>query len=375
MDIDSVLRGLYYTPGLPTSYGGFRRLYTEAKRVNSAVTREQVREWLLAQDTYTLHRRARKKLSAEPRVYVKGIDEQWSMDLCDVSNVSSVNDDCNFILTCVDVFSKWGSAEGVRRKSGPVVTRAMEALFARTERRPQRIETDQGKEFWNRQFRGLCSREGIHHFSTQSSNKAATVERFNRSLKELMYKHFTAQSSARWIEVLPQLLETYNHRYHRSIGMSPSSVSGGSVEEQVYRRLYGQKPKRGQLYRVGDMVRISKKKHVFEKGYLPNWTEEVFKVRSVVSNHRPHRYELEDMAGEVIKGYFAPEELQKTIKGADDVWKIDKILRPVLRRGEQWYLVKWFGFPDKFNSLVRAEEVVALTEHTREASPALSEEL
>ena len=70
-------------------------------------------------------------------------------------------------------------------------------------------------------------------------------------------------------------------------------------------------------HKIGDLVRISKKKHVFEKGYLPNFTEEVFKIRKVISNHTPHRYELEDMAGEVIKGRFAPEELQKTIKGDD----------------------------------------------------------
>ena len=79
----------------------------------------------------------------------------------------------------------------------------------------------------------MCRREGIHHFSTQSSHKASVVERFNRSLKELMYKAFTVRSSVRWIEILPDLLSTYNSRYHRSIGMSPNSVTHDN-EEIVY---------------------------------------------------------------------------------------------------------------------------------------------
>ena len=317
-------------------------------------------KWLLRQDTYTLHKRARKRLSAEPRVFVGGIDEQWAMDLCDVTNIAQYNDGCNFILTVIDVFSKWGDAEAVPNKTGVRTTRALENIFTRTPRRPLRIETDHGKEFYNKKFSDLCDREGIHHFSTQSSNKACVAERFNRSLKELMYKHFTAHNTYRWIEILPQLIETYNKRYHRSIGRSPNSVTAAN-EAEVFRKLYNKRPKPGKLLKVGDLVRISKKRHVFEKGYLPNFTEEVFKINRVVSNHPPHRYELEDLAGEVIKGRFAPEEIQKSIKGGDDIWKIERVIRAVKRGGKQFYYVKWRGFPSKFNSLARPEDIVQLT--------------
>ena len=311
--MEAVLQDLYYTPGLPTSYSGVDRLWKVAKTINRDIKKKDVNDWLLAQDTYTLHKKARKRLSAEPRVYVKGIDEQWAMDLCDVSNISGYNDGCNFILTTIDILSKWANAEPVPRKTGPGTTRALEAIFSRTERRPQRIETDEGKEFYNASFKRLCDQEGIHHFSTQSSNKACVVERFNRSLKELMYKHFTAKNTYRWIEVLPELLATYNGRFHRSIGRSPISVNSDN-EDEVYNKLYRKQPKRGKLLHQGDLVRISKKRHVFEKGYLPNFTEEVFKIVKVIDNHRPYRYELEDMAGEKIVGRFAPEEDTKEYK-------------------------------------------------------------
>ena len=277
MASDAMLHNLYYTPGLPTTYSGLQRLYRAAKHVNKSISKRKVEEWLLAQDTYTLHKKARNRLSAEPRVYVSGIDEQWAADLCDVSNISSHNNGFNFILTVIDVFSKWADAEPIEKKSGPQVTAAMNNILQRTHRRPQRLETDHGREFYNKQFGALCRQEHIHHFSTQSSNKACVVERFNRSLKELMYKHFSAQNTFRWTDALQDLLNTYNSRYHRSIGRSPDSVSADN-EEEVYKRLFGQKPKWGNKLNQGDLVRISRKRHVFEKGYLPQFTEEVFKV-------------------------------------------------------------------------------------------------
>ena len=155
-DIDRLLHNLYYTPGLPTTYGGINRLWRGAKAANNKVSRQRVVEWLHSQDTYTLHKRARKRLSFEPRVHVSRIDEQWAMDLCDVSNIRRHNDGCNFILTVIDVFSKWANAEPVPRKTADMTTKALEAIFSRTTRRPQKIETDHGKEFYNTSFANLC---------------------------------------------------------------------------------------------------------------------------------------------------------------------------------------------------------------------------
>jgi transposase InsO family protein len=356
-----LLHDLYYTPGLPTAYSGIDRIYKAPRSTNRKVRRQDVEKWLLAQDVYTLHKRAKKRLSAEPRVHVSHMDEQWAMDLCDVKNISRYNNRCNFILTVIDVFSKWADAEPVPTKTAGNTTQALEAILARTNRRPQKIETDHGKEFYNNTFAALCRREGIHHFSTQSSHKASVVERFNRSLKELMYKHFSAENTYRWIDVLGKLIDTYNSRYHRSIGMSPNEVTYQN-EDEVYRTLYKKRPISGKKLKQGDLVRISEKRHIFEKGYLPNFTEEVFKVAKVISNHTPHRYELEDLSGERIDGRFAPEEIQETIKGPDNLWKIEKIIRQVKRADGVYYFIKWRGFPDKFNSFVREEDIIHLVE-------------
>ena len=357
--MDNLLNRLYYTPGTPAAYGSVVRLWKAAKLMSPKIKKKDVQAWLMAQDTYTLHKQARKHLTYEPRVYVSRIDQQWAVDLCDTKNISQYNDGCNFILTCIDVLSKWADAEPVPRKTATATSAAFEAILNRTRRRPERVESDQGKEFYNSTFSDLCKREGIHHFSSQSSHKACVVERFNRSLKDLMYRHFTAQNTYRWKEVLPDLLKTYNNRYHRSIKMTPNQVNANN-ELAVYRTLYRKKPKSGKRLQSGNLVRISRKRHIFEKGYLPNFTEEIFKVTKVLSNHTPNRYELEDLSGEAIKGRFAPEEIQKVIKGDDDLWKIERIIRTVKRKDGAYHFVKWRGFPDKFNSLIAANDIINL---------------
>ena len=149
----------------------------------------------------------------------------------------------------------------------------------------------------------------------------------------------------------------------------------------MYRHLYRKQRHQnwGKKYKAGDLVRISRKRHIFEKGYLPQFTEEIFKISKVISNHYPHRYEIEDMAGEHIAGTFASEELQKVIKDNDNLWKIEKIIRQLKRHGETLYLVKWRGFPPKFNSLVRSENLVQISpdalSRQQSESPTPSEEL
>ena len=150
-------------------------------------------------------------------------------------------------------------------------------------RQPLRVQTDQGKEFYNRGVQAWFKKLGTHHFSTYGDSKASVVERWHRTLKQRMYRYFTAHNTLRYVDVLQPLIHTYNHAYHRSIGMAPHQVTPSTVPE-VWERLYG--PRLNQKTsppkcRVGDRVRLNKKHRPFKKGYLPGWTEEVFVVTHV----------------------------------------------------------------------------------------------
>lgn len=111
------------------------------------------------------------------------------------------------------------------------------------------------------------------------------------------------------------------------------------------------------LLRRGDHVRVSKLKGTFEKGYEQNFTSEIFIVDQVHSRSgtRPV-YRLKDYGGDPIIGTFYPEELQR-VKVEDSVYRIEKILATKGRGEKKQHLVKWVGWPDKFNSWVAAADL------------------
>ena len=112
-------------------------------------------------------------------------------------------------------------------------------------------------------------------------------------------------------------------------------------------------------FQVGDRVRISKVKRMFEKSpYLPNFTEEMFTVYKRMAR-QVSVYKLKDDAGEILDGTFYEPELQKIIKN-DDVYRVEKILRKRKRKGIVEYFVKWKEYPDKFNSWIAESNISKL---------------
>lgn len=212
------------------------------------------------------------------------------------------------------------------------------------------LQTDRGLEFLNAQVQDVFRKHNIHHyFSLNDDIKAALVERFNRTLKSRLYRYMTHHRTSRWIDALNDIVESYNKSRHRSIGMAPIEVTRDK-EEEIAKRLYPPKPALRYKYDIGDRVRIVKYKHVLQKGYIPNWTEEMFEIADRNPTF-PVTYVLKDLAGEYIKGKFYEQEIQKVVK-TDDVYDIEKVLKTRRRGGKIEQFVKWKGYPDKFNSWI-----------------------
>ena len=195
----------------------------------------------------------------------------------------------------------------------------------------------------------LLGKQSAKLYSTENEEKSSVVERWNRTMKEMMWKQFTMQNSTEWVDIVPKLLTEYNNTKHRSIKMTPKEASEKKNEGVVYLNLYSDlrqtsaKPK----FSVGDKVRISKyKRKVFDKGYTPNWTEEIFVVDNIQYTD-PITYKLKDLNNEEIKGSFYEQEL---LKAEQDVFRIDKVIRRDNTRKRA--LVKWKGYGDDFNSWV-----------------------
>jgi hypothetical protein len=275
------------------------------------------------------------------KVIVQGVDKIWAADLVDMQSFAEFNDGVRYLLCVIDIFSKYGWIVPLKNKTGAAVASAFEKIF-REGRKPDKLWVDKGKEFYNKDVKSL----GVELYSTENEEKSCVVERWNRTMKEKMFKYFSANSTRRYIDILGDLVDNYNNTRHSSIKMTPLAASDKKNESIVFMNLYGSKPVEHMKpkFAVGDKVRITKKKKEFEKGYTPRWTEEIFTI-SAVQYTDPITYKITDMNGEEIQGTFYEQELQKT---SQEIFRIEKIIR---KRGNK-SLVKWYGYPDSFNSWV-----------------------
>ena len=342
------LNNLYFDTKSPAAFTGLLPLYREAKKKNPSLTLAAVREWLRENETYTLHKPVRYKFKRN-RVIVNEIDDQWQADLVDVSSLSRFNKGYKFLLTCIDVFSKYAWVVPLRNKTSTSLVNAFQSILD-TGRSPDKLQTDKGLEFLNAPFQQLLKKHEIEFFTTDSELKASVVERFNRSLKTRMWKYFTYKNTHVYVDILQDLVSAYNNSYHRSIGRPPVSVNLLNVG-QVRRKLYGKTaPSVSFKFKIGDQVRISKSRRTFKKGYLPNWTEEIFTVSKLIPKSPPV-YKIKDYNGEELEGVFYAEELQRVVK-KDDVYKVEKVLAKKTVGGKVKVLVKWRGYPNTFNSWI-----------------------
>ncbi|XP_074099280.1 uncharacterized protein LOC141527612 [Cotesia typhae] len=266
-----------------------------------------------------LHKPARRNYKRR-HVDIRGLDETWQADLVEMIPYATVNNGYKYLLTIIDIFSKYAWAVPIKSKSGVDVTRAMKSVLQQG-RVPKNLHIDQGKEFYNKEFKDLMKQHKINLYSTFSNLKASICERFNRTLKTKMWREFTAHGSYKWTDILDDLVNTYNNTKHSTIKMKPVDVTA-TQEKQLLKNIYQPlKTKSKQKFKVGDKVRISKYKHVFDKGYTPNWTTEIFTIKSV-QNTNPTTYKLVDYQDQPIEGGFYNKELSKV--KYPDVYLVEK---------------------------------------------------
>ena len=347
--LEQHLRDLYFNPKSPVAYSGLNKIWRKARDDGYKVSKSDVKSFLEDQSTYTLHKPSIKRFPFR-KTMVSYTDQQWQADLVDMQKFEKDNKGHRFILTITDIFSRYAWAKPLKSKRGEEVKDVFVDIFK--EAKPEKIQFDDGKEFYNKYLKELLEQNKIEWFSSFSDKKAAVVERFNRTLKTRMWKLFTAKETDKWLDILEDLVNGYNNSLHSSIGMKPIDARKDKNEEAVWYNLYGahlQETFGKQKFKVGDSVRITKYKTIFGKGYLPNFTEEVFKIKQVIFTY-PIVYKLEDYQNEDIDGYFYEEELSYVPNPDQLEYKIDKVLRHKTLNGEKYGLVKWKGYGDKFNS-------------------------
>ena len=354
------LEKIYFDPSISGSYSGASGFIKALKDKKINVKKADVKKFLETKDAFTLHEPKRINFTRK-RVRVGGINRLWQLDLADLSALKSQNDGYTFILSTIDVFSKKGYMIKLKNKNQHTVAAAFEKILMHS--KCDKIQVDKGTEFYNETFKALLKKHGIEMYSTDSDVKASVVERFQRTIKEKMWRYFTANSTNKWIDVLDNLILAYNDSYHRSIKMKPNQVTKEN-ETKVYENLYKYKKGEGDSsslpkfkFKIGDFVRISKIKKTFEKGYTRNWTREIFVINSVKPTV-PVSYKLLDLKGDNLIGSFYELELQK-IDYIGKAFEIDQIIKKKKVKGQEQYFVSWKGYPSNFNSWVTEKRLNA----------------
>lgn len=290
-----------------------------------------------------LHAPVRRKFKRR-RVISYDVDDVWSCDLVEMQEWSEQNRGYRYMLNVIDVHSKYAWSIPLKDKTGKTVLDAFKQIVKSSGRKPDHVWVDEGKEFYNKHMDEWIEANDIIRYSTHGEHKSAVVERFNRTLKTIMWKRFTAENTRNWIDMLDKLLFQYNNKKHSTIKMTPTEASQHDNPVNIEGK---------SKFSVGDQVRISRIKGIFEKGYLPNWSEALYTVHEV-KRTVPITYILKDMNGEIITGGFYTEELQKS---KQELFRIEKIVRKKKIKGIEHGLVKWLGYDNKFNEWKPMSEI------------------
>ena len=200
----------------------------------------------------------------------------------------------------------------------------------------------------------MLNDNNIKIYSTFNEGKAVVIGRFNRTLKNKMFKYFTANGTYRYIDILSSLINEYDNKKHNSTKLSPNELYCDKKLSEGVAKNSSKKTKTKKIplsydFKIGDKVRISKFKKKFEKSYTPNWTEEIFIIYAINMTN-PVTYLIKDLNNNPIKGSFYKQELQKTNQ---EIFIISK----VIKKKDKKAFVSWEGYGPEFNTWIQISSI------------------
>ena len=224
------------------------------------------------------------------KVYSSFKDNIWGADLADMQLISKYSKGIRYLICTIDLFSKYAWIFPLKDKKVVSIVNAFQKIIDNSKRKPNKIQADQGSEFYNSQFKEVLKENHMEKYSTYNEGKSAVAEKFIKTLKNKIYKHMTAVLKD--FDVLDVIVDEYDNTFHKTIKIKPIDIKLDSYS--VYNVESNEKDPK---FKAGDHVRISKYKNIFAKVYTPNWYEEVFAI-SKIKNTVPWTYVINDLNDE-----------------------------------------------------------------------------
>ena len=285
-----LLFNLYYSPN--TQFTSIRSLYDAVK--NQGITQKEVKDFIQRQDTTQLFKAQKKPKHYFP-IVAKHKFEILQLDLVDLSNLATANNNYKYLLVAVDVFSRYAFVEPLKNKRAETIAESLDGIIGKTE--PSTINSDQ--EFTSHIIQKFLKERGIDTQAVEvgDHHKLGIVDRFCRTLREKINKYMAMHNTTRYIDVLPKIVYNYNTSYHSGIKKKPSEVEDDDEEViKVTNRKYNKAKAEEVKFEVGDTVRCILNRAQFDKGTLAHWSKTVHKIISknqhsyVLDNDKTYKY-------------------------------------------------------------------------------------
>nr|CAD2190719.1 unnamed protein product [Meloidogyne enterolobii] len=349
-DPKKLLEKLYNDPENPSAYAGVDSLWREAKKTYKNIPRHVIENYLEGHRTYTLMRPKRIRFPRSKTI-AAGFMTDLQVDLADMQALSKHNRGNRYILVGIDVLSKRLFTVPLKTKKGEEMVKAFQDLINKMPMKPHRIFSDKGTEFKNKQLKEFFAKEDIQKLEANHSTvKASIAERSIRNIKQRLYRYFAQKKTLKWIDVLEKIVDGINHSISRVHGLRPIDVNfknAQNVWKKIYGNIFSKIKNVKSKFNKGDYIRLSREKGNFEKGYLPNWGDEILQVDDVKTTLYPITYKIKDDKGDKFKGSFYKEELAKVRRDDNTEYRIEKILRKRKSDdGTTKLLVKFIGYPE-----------------------------
>lgn len=353
-DLEEDLKNNYTNVGHPIAFSGITNIYNY---YGGRIPLNRIKYLLSGKESYTLHREFHK--NTRNISFSRFKRYQFQMDLVEIQSYAKANDGIRYLLNVIDTFTRYAFVRPLTDKHGKTVISAFKSIINEAEIKPYMIVMDKGTEFNNREFIQLCQDLNIKLINPSASTHAAYIERFNRTFQSILYKYLSENETNRFIDVLQDLVRSYNRRVHRIIKMSPlEAETNPDAALQInlnVAKTYEKLPRKKPNLKIGDYVRIAKQKGKFSRGYNEQTTHEIFRIYKIDIKKKIPLYYLEDYNGEEkIQGGFYEFEL--TLVNTE-IFRIEKVIKRRRFKGKNQIFVKWKGFSDKYNEWINEEQV------------------
>lgn len=350
----SDLKENYKNPGHPIAFSGINKIY---EYYNGALSIKQIKEILSGLESYTLHREYHKGIRNTTYAYFKRY--QFQMDLVEIQELSKFNDGVRYLLNVIDIFTRYAFVRPIVDKKASTVLLAFKSILSEAKTKPLMLVMDKGTEFSNVIFENFCAQNKIKLINPEASTHAAFIERFNRTLQTIIYKYLTENETNRFVNVLQDLVSTYNNRKHRMIGVTPNQAENypdnhlkiNLLSKKREEKILKKTPK----YEVGTYVRIAKQKGKFSRSYNEQSNQEIYKIYKIKTSKKIPLYYLKTYnEQENIIGGFYDFELTPV---KTTIFRVEKVLKKRKYRGKNQLFIKWKGFSDDYNEWINQSDV------------------